>query len=56
MIPSLPLLPTNTELGAGGVDVQAFKAEPAQDVAARVRMLLQSVPPAQLWINPDSGF
>ena len=51
MIPSLPLLPTNRELGTGAVDVKAFKAKPAQDVAARIRMLLQSVPPAQLWIT-----
>ena len=48
--------PTDKELGAGVVDVKAFKAESAQDVAARIRMLLQSVPPAQLWINPDCGF
>ncbi len=39
--------PTDKELGAGPIDVKAFKAESAQDVAARIRMVLQSVPPAQ---------
>lgn len=47
MTPPLPLLPTSEELGAGIIDVKAFKAESAQDVAARIRALLQCVPPAQ---------
>lgn len=44
MTASQPLRPTNKGLGAGIIDVKAFKAESAQDVAARIRMLLQSVP------------
>jgi 5-methyltetrahydropteroyltriglutamate--homocysteine methyltransferase len=55
----LPLwkeFPTDKELGAGVIDVKAFKAESAQDVAERIRALLQYVAPEKLWVNPDCGF
>jgi 5-methyltetrahydropteroyltriglutamate--homocysteine methyltransferase len=48
--------PTDKELGAGVVDVKAFKAESAEDVAARARLLLRFVEPAKLWLSPDCGF
>ncbi len=48
--------PTDKELGAGVIDVKAFKAETADDVAARIRLLLQYVAPGKLWLNPDCGF
>jgi 5-methyltetrahydropteroyltriglutamate--homocysteine methyltransferase len=48
--------PPDKELGAGVVDVKAFKAETAADVAERIRALLSHVPPERLWINPDCGF
>jgi 5-methyltetrahydropteroyltriglutamate--homocysteine methyltransferase len=55
----LPLwreFPTDKELGAGVIDVKAFKAESAHDVAARIRAVLRVVPPEKLWVNPDCGF
>ena len=55
----LPLwkeFPTDKELGAGVIDVKAFKAESAEEVAARVRTLLKYVAPEKLWLNPDCGF
>jgi 5-methyltetrahydropteroyltriglutamate--homocysteine methyltransferase len=48
--------PTDKELGAGLLDVKAFKAETADDVAARIRTMLRYVAPDRLWINPDCGF
>ena len=48
--------PTDKELGAGVIDVKAFKTETAADVAARIRTLLQYVAPDKLWLNPDCGF
>jgi 5-methyltetrahydropteroyltriglutamate--homocysteine methyltransferase len=48
--------PREKELGAGVIDVKAFKAETAADVAERIRALLRYVPPERLWINPDCGF
>ncbi|MFZ1058826.1 MAG: methionine synthase, partial [Candidatus Rokuibacteriota bacterium] len=48
--------PTDKELGAGVIDVKAFKTETAADVAARIRALLQYVAPDKLWLNPDCGF
>jgi 5-methyltetrahydropteroyltriglutamate--homocysteine methyltransferase len=38
------------------VDVKAFKAETAEDVAERIRALLRYVPADKLWVNPDCGF
>jgi 5-methyltetrahydropteroyltriglutamate--homocysteine methyltransferase len=48
--------PSGKELGAGVLDVKAFKAETPDDVATRIRLLLQAVPPDKLWLNPDCGF
>ncbi len=47
--------PTDKELGAGVIDVKAFKAETPEDVAARIREVLRYVRPEKLWINPDCG-
>jgi 5-methyltetrahydropteroyltriglutamate--homocysteine methyltransferase len=48
--------PSDKELGAGVIDVKAFKAESAADVAERIRELLKHVAPDKLWLNPDCGF
>ena len=48
--------PRDKELGAGVIDVKAFKAETAEDVAARIRAFLAYIPPDRLWVNPDCGF
>jgi len=48
--------PTDKELGAGVIDVKAFKAESAADVAARIRAVLGHVAPEKVWLNPDCGF
>ena len=38
------------------IDVKAFKAESAEEVAARIRAFLRHVAPDKLWLNPDCGF
>jgi len=48
--------PRDKELGAGVIDVKAFKSETPQDVADRIRALLRHVAPDKLWLNPDCGF
>jgi 5-methyltetrahydropteroyltriglutamate--homocysteine methyltransferase len=48
--------PAHLELGAGVIDVKAFKAETAAEVAERIRALLRCVPAERLWLNPDCGF
>jgi 5-methyltetrahydropteroyltriglutamate--homocysteine methyltransferase len=48
--------PTDKELGAGVIDVKAFKSESAADVAERTRAILEHVAPDKLWLNPDCGF
>src|SRR5688572_196092 len=48
--------PKDKELGAGVIDVKAFKAETAEEVAARIRGFLRHVAPDKLWLNPDCGF
>ena len=48
--------PKDKELGAGVIDVKAFKAETAADVAERIRAFLQHIPAERLWLNPDCGF
>jgi 5-methyltetrahydropteroyltriglutamate--homocysteine methyltransferase len=51
-----PEFATDKELGAGVIDVKAFKAESAADVAERIRAVLKHVAPDKLWLNPDCGF
>jgi len=48
--------PADKELGAGVIDVKAFKSETAADVAERIRAFLAYIPPERLWLNPDCGF
>jgi 5-methyltetrahydropteroyltriglutamate--homocysteine methyltransferase len=48
--------PSDKELGAGVIDVKAFKAESPADVAERIREVLKHVAPDKLWLNPDCGF
>jgi 5-methyltetrahydropteroyltriglutamate--homocysteine methyltransferase len=48
--------PAHLELGAGVIDVKAFKSETAEEVAARIRALLRCFPAERLWLNPDCGF
>jgi 5-methyltetrahydropteroyltriglutamate--homocysteine methyltransferase len=48
--------PRGKELGAGVIDVKAFKSETAADVAERVRALLRYIAADKLWLNPDCGF
>jgi 5-methyltetrahydropteroyltriglutamate--homocysteine methyltransferase len=48
--------PADKELAAGVIDVKAFKAETAEEVAARARAILEHVPAARVWLVPDCGF
>lgn len=49
-------LEIDRELGAGVVDIKSFYPETPEQVAARVRRLLEFVPADKLWLNPDCGF
>ena len=44
------------EVGAGVVDIKSFYQETPQDVAERIREVLNYVSPEKLTINPDCGF
>jgi 5-methyltetrahydropteroyltriglutamate--homocysteine methyltransferase len=44
------------ELGAGVVDVKGFNQDSPQEVAQRIRRVLQVCPAAKLTVNPDCGF
>ena len=44
------------ELGAGVVDIKSFYVETPEDVAERIRLLLEHVPAERLYLNPDCGF
>ena len=44
------------ELGAGVIDIKSFYVEKPEDVAERIRELLQYGPPEQMYVNPDCGF
>jgi 5-methyltetrahydropteroyltriglutamate--homocysteine methyltransferase len=44
------------ELGAGVIDVKGFNQDTAEDVAARIRRVLQVCPAEKLTVNPDCGF
>lgn len=49
--------PPDKELAAGVIDVKAFKAETAADVAERIRAVLAAgIAPERLWLTPDCGF
>jgi 5-methyltetrahydropteroyltriglutamate--homocysteine methyltransferase len=49
--------PPDKELGAGVIDVKAFKAESPVDVAERIRTILAAgIAPEKLWLTPDCGF
>jgi 5-methyltetrahydropteroyltriglutamate--homocysteine methyltransferase len=47
--------PKDKELGAGVIDVKAFRVETPEEVAVRIRPFLHHVDPERLWINPDCG-
>ena len=44
------------EMGAGVVDIKSFYVEKPEDVAERIREVLQHVPAEKLYVNPDCGF
>ncbi|MBI4594727.1 MAG: cobalamin-independent methionine synthase II family protein [Candidatus Rokubacteria bacterium] len=44
------------ELGAGVIDVKGFYPETPEDVAGRVRRVLEVCPAEKLTLNPDCGF
>ncbi len=44
------------ELGAGVIDVKGFNQDTAEEVARRIRRVLQVCPPEKLAVNPDCGF
>ena len=44
------------ELGAGVVDVKGFDQDSPEDVAGRIRRVLQACPTEKLTVNPDCGF
>jgi 5-methyltetrahydropteroyltriglutamate--homocysteine methyltransferase len=44
------------EVAVGVIDVKAYRVETAEDVAARLRLALRSVPVERLWVVPDCGF
>jgi 5-methyltetrahydropteroyltriglutamate--homocysteine methyltransferase len=44
------------ELGAGIIDVKSFYPETPEDVAARLRQVLQYAAAEKVYINPDCGF
>lgn len=43
-------------VAVGVVDVKAYRVETPEEVAARIRLALKSVPAGRLWIVPDCGF
>ncbi|MBI4246367.1 MAG: cobalamin-independent methionine synthase II family protein [Candidatus Rokubacteria bacterium] len=44
------------ELGAGVIDVKGFYPETPEDVAGRIRRVLEVCPAEKLTLNPDCGF
>lgn len=44
------------ELGAGVIDVKGFNPDTPEDVARRIRRVLQVCPAEKLTVNPDCGF
>jgi 5-methyltetrahydropteroyltriglutamate--homocysteine methyltransferase len=47
--------PNDRELAAGVIDVKNSYLETPEDVAERIRLLLQHVAPEKLWLVPDCG-
>jgi 5-methyltetrahydropteroyltriglutamate--homocysteine methyltransferase len=43
-------------LGAGVIDVKGFNPDTPEDVARRIRRVLQACPAEKLTVNPDCGF
>lgn len=43
------------ELGGGVIDTKSFYIEKPEVVARRIRRLLEHLPAARLWVNPDCG-
>ena len=41
---------------AGVVDIKSFWNEPPEEIANRIRQVLQHCPPERLSISPDCGF
>ena len=48
--------PNDKELGAGVIDIKSFYVERPQDVAEKIRAILEYVQPEKLWVNPDCDF
>ena len=48
--------PSDKELAAGVVDVKNYYVETPQDVADRIRRVLEFVAPEKLTLTPDCGF
>jgi 5-methyltetrahydropteroyltriglutamate--homocysteine methyltransferase len=48
--------PSDKELAAGVVDVKNYYVETAEDVAERIRRVLEFVAPEKLTLTPDCGF
>src|SRR5207249_2009769 len=44
------------ELGAGVIDVKGFNQDTVDEVASRIRRVLQVCPAEKLTVNPDCGF
>jgi 5-methyltetrahydropteroyltriglutamate--homocysteine methyltransferase len=44
------------ELGAGVIDVKGFNQDTPEDIAARIRQVLEVCPAEKLYVNPDCGF
>ena len=44
------------ELGAGVVDVKGFNQDTPEEVASRIRRVLEVCPADKLYVNPDCGF
>jgi 5-methyltetrahydropteroyltriglutamate--homocysteine methyltransferase len=47
--------PTDKEVAVGVIDVKAFRVETPEEVADRVRLALEHIPAARLWLVPDCG-
>jgi 5-methyltetrahydropteroyltriglutamate--homocysteine methyltransferase len=47
--------PPDKELGAGVIDVKAFRVETPEDVAHRLGRILGVLSPERVWVNPDCG-